>query len=212
MVLMIYGTAQSQSPAHTQSPRAERKSTTLIVNVSEPMTIDMVLLLSHTFLGLMIFTHGFRKVFYGGKLAGTARWLDSVGMRPGTVHAFAAASTELGAGVLLTLGLLTPLASAALLALMLVAIATVHRTNGFMITNPGGGIEYCLCLSFYALTIGTFGAGRFSFDHLWRVFSQWSPTTRFFVTFSLGVGGALLQLAIFYRPSKSGENTRKSLT
>lgn len=179
-------------------------TSTPAVDVSYPMVINAVLFLSHVFLGLMIFTHGYRKVFRGGKLAGTARWFDSIGMRPGKLHAYAAASTELGAGALLTLGLIMPLAAAGLLALMLVAITTVHRTNGFMITNPGGGIEYCLCLSVYALTIGTLGGGRFAMDHVWGVFLHWTPTTDFLVTLIVGVGGALAQLAAFYRPPKGG--------
>ena len=108
---------------------------------SYPVAIDVVLLVVRLYLGLMIFTHGYRKVFRGGKLAGTARWFDSIGMKPGKLHARAAAFTELGVGVLITFGLLTPLAAAGLMSVMLVAIATVHWRNGFMITNPGGGIE-----------------------------------------------------------------------
>jgi putative oxidoreductase len=168
-----------------------------------PTAINVVLLVTHVFLGLMIFTHGFRKVFRGGKLPGTAAWFDSIGMKPGKIHAFAAAFTELGVGILLTFGLLTPLAAAGLIALMLVAIATVHRTNGFMITNPGGGMEYCLALSVMALTLGTIGSGRFSLDHAWGVFSHWTPTTDFLVTLIVGVGGAFVQLAAFYRPPKT---------
>jgi putative oxidoreductase len=203
-VLIISGTAQLPFSSQTSNVGEEIVTFTHAYGVSYPMVIDVVLLLTHVFLGLMIFTHGFRKVFRGGKLAGTARWFDSIGMRPGKLHASAAAATELGAGALLTLGLFTPLAAAGLLALMLVAIATVHRSNGFMITNPGGGMEYCLCLSVYALTLGTLGGGRFSLDHVWGVFSNWTPTTGFLVTLVVGVGGALIQLATFYRPPRDG--------
>jgi putative oxidoreductase len=75
-----------------------------------PVTINLVLLAVRLFLGLTIFSHGYAKVFRGGKLAGTAGWFDSIGMRPGKINAFMAASTELGVGVLLTLGFLTPVA------------------------------------------------------------------------------------------------------
>jgi len=149
----------------------------------------------------MIFTHGYRKVFRGGKLAGTARWFDGIGMKPGLLHARAAATTELGVGALLTVGALTPFAAAGLMAVMLVAILTVHRKNGFMITNPGGGIEYCLGLIVLALVLGTLGAGKYSLDYAWGILSHWSGTTRFLVTAMVGIGSATLQLAIFYRPS-----------
>jgi len=174
--------------------------------VTDSTTIDIVLLLLRLYLGCMIFTHGFRKVFRGGKLAGTARWFDSIGMKPGMLNAYAAATTEIGAGVLLALGLLTPFACAALMALMLVAIVSVHRKNGFMITNPGGGMEYCLMLAIASLALGTLGAGKFSLDHARGILSSWSPTTNFLVTLVVGVGGAALQLAAAYRPPRDAPN------
>jgi len=169
---------------------------------SYPAAIDVALLLARLYLGMMIFTHGYRKVFRGGKISGTAGWFDSIGMRPGKVNAYAAASSEMGTGVLLTFGFLTPLAAAGLMAVMLVAIVTVHRKNGFMITNSGGGIEYCLGLATLALLVGTIGAGRYSLDSAFGELSHWTSLTRFVVTISVGVGGAAIQLASFYRPVK----------
>lgn len=163
--------------------------------------MNVVLLVVHLFLGLTIFAHGYRKFFRGGKLAGTAGWFDKIGMKPGKLNALMAASTEVGVGVLLTLGLLTSLASAGLISLMVVAIVTVHRKNGFFITNPGGGIEFCVALAVMALALGTLGAGRYSLDCAWNVL-DWSQTTGLAVTAALGVGAALLQLAVFYRPPK----------
>ena len=165
--------------------------------------VSVVLMLLRLYLGCMIFTHGFRKVFRGGRLAGTARWFESIGMRPGILNAYAAASTELSAGALLAVGLLTPFASAALIAVMLVAIASVHFKNGFMITNPGGGMEYCLTLAVVGLAQGTLGAGRFSLDRACGIFKSWSPTTNLLVTAIVGVGGAVLQLATMYRPPRT---------
>jgi putative oxidoreductase len=167
-----------------------------------PTSINIVLLAVRLFLGLMIFAHGYSKIFRGGKLAGTAGWFDSIGMKPGSVHAAMAAFTEVGVGILLTIGFLTPFASAGLIALMVVAIITVHRKNGFFIINKGGGIEYCLGICFMSLVPGTFGAGRYSLDDLWHLL-KWSFTTNLLVTVLLGVGGALLQVGIFFRPPKS---------
>ena len=173
-----------------------------LTNSGYPLAFNLVLLAVRLELGLLIFTHGFRKVFRGGKLAGTAGWFDKIGMKPGMVNAVAAAATELGVGVLLVLGLLAPLAAAGLIALMVVAIITVHVKNGFLITNPGGGVEFCLSLAVLALVPGTFGAGKYSLDNLWNVFSNWTHTTDLIVCVALGVGGALLQLAVCYRPPK----------
>lgn len=165
-----------------------------------PATINIALLLARLYLGMMIFTHGYRKFFRGGKIKGTAGWFESIGMKPGKVNAYAAAGSEMGVGTLLTLGFLTPLAAGGLMAVMLVAIVSVHRKNGFMITNSGGGIEYCLGVATMALLVGTLGAGRYSLDNAVGELSHWTATTRFAVTMIVGVGSAAIQLASFYRP------------
>jgi putative oxidoreductase len=165
--------------------------------------LSVVLMLVRLFLGPMIFAHGFQKYFRGGRIAGTAGWFHSIGMRPGRIHALAAATTELGVGVLMTLGLLTPLASAGLIALMTVAIVTVHRGNGFFNFNKGQGVEYNVAVAVMALVPATFGAGRYSLDHLWHPI-HWSYATGFWVAVLLGLGGATLQLVVFYRPPKEG--------
>jgi putative oxidoreductase len=182
--------------------RSDALNIVLITKFSFPATINVVLLIVRLFLGPMIFTHGYRKFFRGGRLAGTAGWFEKIGKKPGRLNAVAAASTETGVGVLLTVGLLTPLASAGLLALMTVAIVSVHRKNGFMISNKGEGMEYCLALSVMALALGTLGPGKFSLDFSMKIFSQWSFSTDFFVTLAVGLGAALLQLLACYRPPK----------
>lgn len=163
---------------------------------------NVALLAVRVFLGVMIFLHGYRKFFGGGKIAGTTRWFESIGMRSGRLNALVAASTEVGVGVLLTLGLLSPLAAAGLISLMVVAITTVHAKNGFFIFNKGEGYEYTLSVAIMALVPGVIGPGRYSLDYAWHVLS-WSTTTRFLVTVILGVGGAALQLLAFYRPTES---------
>ena len=171
-------------------------------SVGHPVIIDVVLLAVRLFLGPMIFAHGYQKFFRGGRIAGTAGWFESIGMKPGRVNALAAATTELGVGVLMTLGLLTTFAAAGLVALMTVAIVTVHRGNGFFNFNEGQGVEYNLGVAVMALVPGSLGAGTVSLDRLWQPW-HWSITTGLIVTVLLGVGGAGLQLAVFYRPSKS---------
>lgn len=165
---------------------------------------NAVLALVRVSLGLMIAAHGYAKFFRGGKLAGTAGWFDSIGMKPGKLNALMAASTEVGVGVLLVAGFLTHLAAAGLVALMTVAIITVHRKNGFFVYNPGQGVEYCLMLIVMAFVPGTFGAGTYSLDHVTKLLTWCNrPSHAILTTVVLGFGGALLQLAAVYRPTAS---------
>ena len=168
--------------------------------------MSVTLMIVRVFLGAMIFAHGFYKVFRGGKLVGTAKWFDSIGMRPGRLNAAMAALTELGTGVLLVLGVFTPLAAGALIALMVVAIVTVHRKNGFFVFNSGQGIEYCLAVAVMSLVPATCGAGKFSIDHLIHgSLFRWLavPAHGLLVGLVLGIGGSLAQLAAVYRPTRS---------
>ncbi len=163
-----------------------------------PTALSVVVLVVRLFLGPMIFAHGFQKFFRGGKIEGTAGWFHGIGVRPGRLNAYAAATTELGVGVLMTLGLLTPLASAGLISLMTVAVVTVHRHNGFFNFNKGQGVEYNMAVAVMAL-VPSVGAGRYSLDHVWLIL-HWSPWTNLLVTVALGLGGATAQLVAFYRP------------
>ena len=81
-------------------------------------------------------------------------------MKPGVLHAWLASLTELGAGTMLVLGLLTPLAAAGVVGVMLVALITNHIKNGFFIFRPGEGYEYVLTLCMVGLAIGALGAGQ----------------------------------------------------
>ncbi|MEV0355563.1 DoxX family protein [Nocardia sp. NPDC050697] len=148
-------------------------------------------------LGLTMAAHGYAKFFSGGRIAGTAAWFDGMGMRPGALHARLAAGTEVGAGLALAAGFLTPLAAAAFVALMLVAAWTVHRAHGFFIV--GNGWEYNLVLAVSAVAVATLGAGRISLDQLF--FGADAPDGWFgLVAAGLGVLGGVAQLVIFYRP------------
>ena len=53
----------------------------------------------------MIFAHGWNHFFGGGRLPGAGRWFDSLGIRPGIVHAWVTALTEVGAGLMFAAGL-----------------------------------------------------------------------------------------------------------
>src|SRR5680860_1002304 len=119
--------------------------------------LDLGLLILRVVIGLTLAAHGYNHIFRGGKIAGTAGWFESLGMRPGIVHAWLASITELVAGLLLVLGLLTPLGAAGVIGTMAVAFITNHRKNGFFIFRPGEGWEYVNVLMVSGLAIGATG-------------------------------------------------------
>jgi putative oxidoreductase len=167
--------------------------------------VDLAGLLIRVALGITMLAHGYNHAFGGGKLAGTARWFESIGIHPGRVHALLATVTELGVAPLLFLGLLTPLAAAGVLGVMVVAFIANHRKNGYFIFRPGEGYEYVLFLIFAALALGALGAGGWSIDRLLidhdvagcRWLFGWHGLL---VTAVAGGGGAAVLLATCWRP------------
>jgi putative oxidoreductase len=163
------------------------------------MTVyDVGLLILRLVLGLTLAAHGFNKFFGGGRIPGTARWFESIGMKPGKFHATVAATTEVSAGLGLAAGLLTPIPAAGFVSLMLVAAWTVHRANGFFIVKEGW--EYNLVLAVSAVVVATLGAGRLSLD--WLIFGKnwYDGWPGLLISVGLGLAGAVGQLLIFYRP------------
>ena len=160
--------------------------------------VNVALLIARVGLGLTLAAHGYGKFFTGGRIAGTARWFDSMGMRPGKVHALAAASTESGGGVLLAMGLLTPLAGAAFVGLMIVAAYTDHRKNGFFIVRKGW--EYNWILALFAVTIASIGPGRWSIDHAIGLSSRFNGWGGLIISAGVGIIAGVGTLVVFYRP------------
>src|SRR4051812_37901080 len=116
--------------------------------------------------GLLMAGHGSQKLFgsFGGHgLAGTGGFFESLGLRPGRRHARLAGLAELGGGLLLLFGLLTPLGAAALIGVMTVAILIVHGSKGPWVTD--GGYEYNLVLIAVAFALAAGGPGAWSLDH-----------------------------------------------
>jgi putative oxidoreductase len=157
------------------------------------------LLLMRVVVGLTLSAHGLNKFFGGGKIPGTAGWFDSMGMKPnGRVHAILAASTETGAGVLFALGLLTPLAAAGFVGLMIVAAYTVHLKNGFFIVKSGW--EYNLVLAVVAVGIAMVGPGKYSLDWALGFDFAFEPWLAFVLSAVVGTVGGVGLLAACYRP------------
>jgi putative oxidoreductase len=167
--------------------------------MTDPNAYDAGLLILRLVLGLTLAAHGLNKFFGGGRIPGTARWFDSIGMKPGKFHAVIAATVETAAGLGLAAGLLTPIPAAGFVSLMVVAAWTVHRANGFFIVKEGW--EYNLVLAAAAVAVATVGAGRFSLDYLIFGDKLWlTGWCGLVVSLGLGLAGAIGQLLIFFRP------------
>ncbi|MEB3068681.1 DoxX family protein [[Mycobacterium] vasticus] len=163
---------------------------------------DVALLILRLVLGLTMAAHGLNKFFGGGRIPGTARWFESIGMKYGKFQAVTAATAETAAGLGLAIGLFTPIAAAGFVALMAVAVWTVHRANGFFVL--GNGWEYNLVLATGAVAVAMIGPGYLSADHqifchCWQ--NGWNGLA---IALGLGLAGAVGQLALFYRaPAKA---------
>lgn len=94
----------------------------------------------------------------------TAEWFGVLGYPAPLFLAYLVSSTEVLGVVLLGLGLLTRLISVPLMIIMITAILTVHLPNGFECSHNGYEIPL-----YYLIFLGlflSFGAGRYSLDHL----------------------------------------------
>jgi putative oxidoreductase len=150
-------------------------------------------------LGFVMLAHGWNHAFGGGKLAGTARWFESIGIKPGWLHARLATFTELAVGPMLILGLFTPLAAAGVIGTMGVAFVANHLKNGFFIFRPGEGYEYVLTLIFTAVGVAALGGGRASLDNALGLADDLTGGGMALLAFAVGGGGAGLVLATCWR-------------
>ena len=118
--------------------------------------------------------------------------MESFGLRPGPLFAFAAGAAELTGGLLFGAGLLTPVAAAMVASTMLVAARTDHAGKGLWIFN--GGAEYVLTNAAVVIGFAFAGAGEWSLDRAigWDVAGTWWGLAAAFVA-ALG-GGSVLAL------------------
>ena len=117
------------------------------------------------FVGVIFAAHGSQKLFGwfgGGGLAGTAQWMESIGLAPGTLMAALAGGTEFFGGLALIIGLLARPAALGLSFTLLVAIFSVHIHNGLFMAN--NGYEFALALLGGTVAVLIEGAGKLSLD------------------------------------------------
>lgn len=136
--------------------------------------------------GGLFIGHGLQKLlgkFGGHGLDGTAGFMESLGLRPGKVHASAAGAAETTGGALLLAGAATPLGAAAVTGTMTVAIRTLHGPKGPWMTE--GGYEYNLVLMAAVFAITASGPGALAIDR-----RNWG-TGWALAQLAAGVGGGL---------------------
>jgi putative oxidoreductase len=117
-------------------------------------------------LGVIMSGHGAQKAFgwWGGPgRAGAIGMTRSQGFRTPVLAAFALTTCELGGGLLIALGLVTPIAGFAIASVMVTAIALVHWKNGFWVAK--GGYEFNLLIYATAVALAATGGMRFSLDN-----------------------------------------------
>ncbi len=160
--------------------------------------VNLGILILRVAIGLTMAAHGWAKVSGPNGLAGTAGWFDSMGMRPGKVHARLAAGLEIVSGLMLAAGFLTAFAGAAFVGLMVVAGWTVHRDNGFFIVKEGW--EYTFVLALIGVVVATTGPGEWSVDEAIGIATDLDGVVGLAISLGLGLMGAITQIAVFYRP------------
>ena len=151
------------------------------------MALNISLLILRVVVGLFLMGHGAQKLFgwFGGKgFTATIGLLKSLGFKPAGFWALLGVLGEFGGGLLLVLGLLTPLGALGVFASMLMAVLKFHWSKGFWAAK--GGYEYPLILAILGFVLGLMGPGSYSLDALFGIVL---PTVPLFL---LGVLAAII--------------------
>lgn len=159
------------------------------------MLIGIGLLLARLFLGLGLAAHGAQKLFgwFGGYgIKGTGGFFEgTLGLKPGPLFAVMSGLGEFVGGLLVTIGWLGPIGPALVIAVMVIAIVTVHWNNGFFNASNGTELPLMNIAGSLALTFG--GFGMYSVDAIAPVDVLAAPTVEWLVII-IAVIGALLSI------------------
>jgi putative oxidoreductase len=131
------------------------------------VTMDLALLILRLGVGLTLAGHGMQKLFgwfSGPGLIRLNQVFEQQGFKPAWPWVALAIIGEVGGGLSVVLGLLTPLGAAGILGAMGMATFKSHWKNGFWLSR--GGYEYALMLLVVSIAIGLIGPGRYALDAL----------------------------------------------
>jgi putative oxidoreductase len=147
------------------------------------IAMDVALLILRIVVGLYVAAHGAQKLFgwfNGPGLKGAEGFLGGMlGFRPASLWAPAVSLAEFGGGLLLVVGLFSPLGSIGIIASQLTATLVVHWAKGPW--GSEGGYEQTLTNLAVAVAVAFAGPGRYSLDRLFGI----SLPTWFSVTVAL---------------------------
>ncbi|WP_171112029.1 MULTISPECIES: DoxX family protein [Streptomyces] len=182
------------------TPPSERSSRSAAAVDTRPApravgAADVGLLLLRLAVGVILAGHGAQKLFgwFGGPgLDATGKGFAEQGYEPGVFFAGLAGASELLGGLGLAVGLLTPLAAAAAVGVMINAMSVAPEYSLWPAGPPS--FAYPMLISVAALAIAAVGPGRLSLDTFfpWRD-GGWIP---FLVALGLGVLAGVLVLAL----------------
>ncbi len=175
-------------------------------------TQDLGLLLLRVALGAVFIAHGLQKAFgwWGGQgIDGFKTALADAGYQHAGVLTYVGAGAQIVVGVLLVLGLFTPLAAAGALAYLVNSLLTVisaQRQDGYLSVFGADGMEYLLVLIVAAASIILVGPGRYGFD----AGRGWArrPFVGSFIALILGIGGGVAAWIFLHGNNPLGIVTR----
>jgi putative oxidoreductase len=158
-------------------------------------TQDLGLLLLRVAVGALLIAHGLQKAFgwWGGPgFDGWEESLSAMGYQHAEILTYVATAGQIAAGVLLVLGLFTPLAAAGVLAYLMngvLAEAMAAHEEARLSDFLTDGHEYKLILVCAVAAIILIGPGRYGLDAA----RGWArrPFLGSFVALLLGVGGGI---------------------
>ena len=173
------------------------------MEVGHGVGVDLGLLVLRLVLGGFVAAHGIQKLTYwwgGTGLVGSTAEFRADGFMGGVWTALLAGLTQVGAGALLVLGLLTPAAAAGIIGVMTVA-TTVKVRVGFW--SQDGGFEYPLFLALLGVGLSWTGPGGWSLDRVVGLTGYLADhdvaTWVSLAATVLGIGAALLLRVVLHR-------------
>ncbi len=120
--------------------------------------------------GLTLAGHGTQKLFgwfAGPGLTRLTQGFEKQGFKPAWLWVGLVVLGEVGGGISVALGFLTPLGAAGIFGAMFMAMFKSHWKNGFW--NRDRGIEFPLSLLASSVAIGLIGPGSYSLDALFGI-------------------------------------------
>ena len=155
--------------------------------------------------GLLLMGHGLQKLvppslspplLHAAGHRGMAAGFESLGIRPGLMAAVLAGTAELAGGLSIAAGLLTPVGTVLVGAVMITAILTADAQNGIWAAE--GGFEFPLVLLTVGFVVTALGAGSLSVDS-WLGIDNWAginwtidPAARSAIALAVGVAAGVV--------------------